>query len=70
MAAAKEKEDMIEVTAKVNIKYDTETRKAGEGLKIRQSDLKELQDKEYVSYTPTVQQQQSQQPDPTPPANK
>ncbi|OAA93010.1 hypothetical protein [Clostridium coskatii] len=58
MAAAKEKENMIEVTAKVNMKYDTDIKKVGEKLKIRESDLKELQDKGYISYTPPVQTQQ------------
>ncbi|WP_123053144.1 hypothetical protein [Clostridium sp. JN-1] len=61
MATTKAKEDMIEVIAKVNIKYDTKTKKVGEKLQIRQSDLKELQDKEYISYTPSVQTQQTGQ---------
>lgn len=71
MAITKVKEDMIEVITKVNIKYDTETKKVGEKLQIRQSDLKELKDKGYVSYTPPVQTQQTGQEigQQTPPAN-
>ncbi len=39
------------------------SRKQGEKLKIRDSDLKELQGKGYISYTPPVQnQQQTQNP--------
>lgn len=62
MAAAKEKESMIEVTAKVNIKYDNDIKKAGEKLKIRETNLKELQDKGYISYTPPAEPQQTNPP--------
>ena len=69
---ATEEERNIKVKAKVNLKYDSDVVKIGEELEIRESDLKELQDKEYVSYTPPVQTQQTGQEtgQQTPPANK
>ncbi|CAB1242639.1 conserved hypothetical protein [Clostridiaceae bacterium BL-3] len=63
MAAAKE--NVVEVTAKVNIKYDNDIKKAGGKLKIRESDLKELQGKGYISYIPPVQNQQTSQNPPS-----
>lgn len=49
MAASKE--TMIEVTLKLNMKYDNEIKKAGEKLKIRESDLEEFKKKGYIEYT-------------------
>ncbi|KAA8676197.1 hypothetical protein ACFHWD_14560 [Clostridium sp. MT-14] len=63
MAAVKE--TMVEVTLKLNMKYDNEIKKAGEKLKIRESDLKELQGKGYISYIPPVQNQQTSQNPPS-----
>ncbi|MEY7998610.1 hypothetical protein AB8U03_00090 [Clostridium sp. Mt-5] len=59
---ASTKETMIEVTVKVNIKYDNQIKKAGEKLQIRESDLKEFKDKGYIEYIPQTAAQ-----DPVPP---
>jgi len=61
-----EEERNVKVKAKVNLKYDSDVVKIGQELNIRQSDLEELQNKGYISYTPLVQ---SEQDDRTPPAN-
>jgi hypothetical protein len=62
---ATSKENVIEVTAKVNIKYDNDIKKVGEKLKIRESDLKELQGKGYINYTAPAQNQQPPQSPPS-----
>lgn len=51
---ATSKENVVEVTLKLNVKYDNEIKKAGEKLKIRESDLKEFKDKGYIAYIPPV----------------
>lgn len=51
----KNTENMLEVTAKINLKYDTDIKKAGDKLKIRESDLKTMLEKGYIEYTPPVQ---------------
>ncbi|APM41392.1 hypothetical protein [Clostridium kluyveri] len=61
-----EEERNVKVKAKVNLKYDSDVVKIGQELDIRQSDLEELQNKGYISYTPPVQLEQDDQ---TPPAN-
>ncbi|ADK16178.1 hypothetical protein [Clostridium ljungdahlii] len=58
---AAEEERNVKVKAKVNLKYDSDVVKMGGELEIRESDLEELQNKEYVSYTPPVQTQQTGQ---------
>lgn len=67
-----EEERNVKVKAKVNLKYDSDVVKIGKELDIRQSDLKELQDKGYISYTPPVQTQQIEQDNgqQVPPADK
>jgi hypothetical protein len=55
---AAEEDRNVKVKVKINLKYDSDIVKAGEELEIRQSDLKELKDKGYISYTPSVETQQ------------
>ncbi|MBV4417304.1 DUF7210 family protein [Clostridium tyrobutyricum] len=62
MAATKE--TMVEVALKLNIKYDNEIKKAGEELKIRESDLEEFKKKGYIKYI-----NQDSMQDSTPPQN-
>ncbi|OAA91254.1 hypothetical protein [Clostridium ljungdahlii] len=56
-----EEERNVKVKAKVNLKYDSDVVKMGSELEIRDSDLKEMKDKGYISYTPPVQTQQTGQ---------
>lgn len=72
MAKKAAEERNVKVKAKVNLKYDSDVVKIGGEFDIRQSDLEELQNKEYVSYTPPVQTQQTGQDNgqQTPPADK
>lgn len=68
---ATSKENVVEVTVKLNIKYDNEIKKAGEKLKIRESDLEELKKKGYIEYIPATSPgnaQASQQPPQSPPS--
>jgi len=58
-------EKMIEVTAKVNLKYDNEIKKIGDKLNIRESDLKNMQEKGYIDYTAPIEPQETV----VPPAN-
>ncbi|MBV4441148.1 DUF7210 family protein [Clostridium tyrobutyricum] len=58
------KENMVEITTKVNIRYDKASKKAGEKLKIRESDLEEFKKKGYIRY---INQDSIQ--DSTPPQN-
>ncbi|MBV4447497.1 hypothetical protein KM799_12865 [Clostridium tyrobutyricum] len=58
------KENMVEITTKVNIRYDKASKKAGEKLKIRESDLEEFKKKGYIKY---INQDSIQ--DSTPPQN-
>ncbi|WP_416044644.1 hypothetical protein ACMXKO_11090 [Clostridium tyrobutyricum] len=66
MAATKE--TMVEVTLKLNVKYDNEIKKAGEKLKIRESDLEEFKKKGYIKYINQDSIQDSTPPQ-NPPAN-
>lgn len=56
--ATSSKENMIEVTAKVNIRYDKVSIKADQKFEIRESDLEGLKNKGYISYKPAAQSQQ------------
>lgn len=62
-------EKSIEVTAKVNLKYDNEIKKIGEKLEIRESDLEELRDNGYIDYTPPANQTPNTNQTAPPPAN-
>ncbi len=42
------------VKALINLKYDTDIVKKDEEFLIRETDLKELQDRKYISYTEPV----------------
>ncbi|WP_039652345.1 hypothetical protein [Clostridium tyrobutyricum] len=69
MAVSKEsKENMIEITTEVNIRYDKVSKKAGEKLKIRESDLEEFKKKGYIKYINQDSIQDSTPPQ-NPPAN-
>lgn len=58
MAASKDnKENMVKVTAKVNIRYDKVSIKADQKFEIRESDLEGLKNKGYVYYEPAAQSQ-------------
>lgn len=66
MAATKE--TMVEVTLKLNVKYDNEIKKAGEKLEIRESDLEEFKKKGCIKYINQDSIQDSTPPQ-NPPAN-
>lgn len=63
MAASKDnKENMVEVTAKVNIRYDKVSIKANQKFEIRESDLEGLKNKGYISHVPPTSQELPQTP--------
>lgn len=57
--ATKNNENMVEVTAKINLKYDNDIKKAGEKLQIRESDLESMKKRDYINYTPPTEPKQS-----------